>query len=168
MPAPKLPFDPIAEAERQWVAHDLDEPSAMAAATALMRAHQLVTATVEGALRPFGLTFARFEVLTLLTFTRTGTLPMAKIGTRLMVHPTSITNSVDKLEAQGLVERRPHPTDRRTTLAAITPEGRRVAKKAAAVLTDVRFGMPPADGDVAQLSTALERLRAHHGDLPDA
>src|SRR3954465_7883975 len=102
----------------------------MAAATSLMRAQQIVLAAVDAELRPMGLTFARFEALRLLAFTRRGELPMGKIGTRLMVHPTSVTNSIDRLEADGLVERRPHPDDRRTTLAAITSTGRSTVSRA--------------------------------------
>ena len=61
----------------------------------------------------------------LLTFTRTGQMPLGKIGQRLQVHPASVTNVIDRLEVDGLVRRRPHPTDQRTTLAAITAKGRR-------------------------------------------
>jgi DNA-binding MarR family transcriptional regulator len=66
---------------------------------------------------------------------------MAKIGVRLMVHPASVTNTVDRLEVQGLVRREPHPTDGRTTLAAITPAGRRVVERATKALGEVRFGL---------------------------
>ena len=52
------------------------------------------------------------------------------MGQRLMIHPTSVTNIIDRLEQQGLVRRLPHPTDGRTTLAEITDEGRSLAKRA--------------------------------------
>ena len=87
------------------------------------------SARVDEALRPFGLTFARYEALVLLTFTRSGSLPLGKMGERLMIHPTSVTNIVDRLEAQGLVRRVAHPTDRRTTLCEITDEGREVVRR---------------------------------------
>ncbi len=70
----------------------------------------------------------------LLSFTKRGRLPLGKIGERLQVHPTSVTNVIDRLESTGLVERIPHPDDARTTLAAITHKGRNVATKATAVL----------------------------------
>ena len=92
----------------------------MAAVTSLMRAQQIVLARVEEVLRPFDLTFARYEVLMLmlmLLFGRSGSLPLSRLGDRLQVHPTSVTNAVDRLEAQGLVRRSPHPRDRRATLA---------------------------------------------------
>src|SRR5260370_40250003 len=115
-------FDPIAEARRQW---DKRWPAgaAMAAATSIMRAQQIVLARVDEALRELGLTFARYEVLVLLSFSRRGALPLGKMGERLMIHPTSVTNLVDRLELAGLVRRMQHPEDRRTTLAELTGEG---------------------------------------------
>src|SRR5258708_3004530 len=100
-----LPFDAIAEARRQWDAHDLPESLAMAAATSVMRAQQIVSTAVDRALRPMGLTFARYEVLMLLSFSKEGMLPITRVGERLMVHPTGITKLVDKLEEHGFVRR---------------------------------------------------------------
>ena len=105
-------------------AHGWDDAAGgMEVVTTVMRVHQLLLAAVDEVLDPFGLTFARFELLTLLSFTKEGEMPLGKIGARLQVHPTSVTNAVDRLEREGLVRRSPHPTDRRTVLAAITPEG---------------------------------------------
>ena len=118
------------------------------------------------ALRPTGLTFARYELLMLLLFSREGRLPMGKARARLQVHPTSVTNAVDRLEAAGLVRREPHPTDRRATLVSFTERGARMAAdfesgqhEYAAVLFD---GMPDRrfDGLVQGLSDVLDRLRA--------
>ena len=106
----------------------------MAAITAVMRAQQIFQARVDEVLRPFELTFARYELLMLLHFSSRGSLPIKKASERLQVHPTSITNAVDRLEAAGLVERRPHPTDGRATLIEITDSGRSVALDATARL----------------------------------
>ena len=95
----------------------------MAAATSVMRVQQALLAEYDAIVGEHGLTFARYEALVLLTFTQSGELPMSKIGQRLMVHPTSATNIVQRLEAVGLVERRPNPSDGRGTLAAITETG---------------------------------------------
>ncbi len=59
----------------------------MTAITSVMRVQQLLLARVEDVLKPYGLTFAAFEALRLLAFTRHGSLPMGKMGERLMVHP---------------------------------------------------------------------------------
>ncbi len=93
----------------------------MAAVTSIMRAQQILLAELDALLRPFDLTFARYEALVLLSFSRTGALPLRLIGERLMVHPTSVTNTIDRLERAELVVRRPNPEDRRGTLAEITP-----------------------------------------------
>ena len=102
----KLPFDPIDEAARQW-AQRWDGVPAMHAVTSLMRVQQLVLGRLDAILRPHGLTFARYEALVLLCFSSRGSLPLGKMGERLQVHPTSITSIVQRLEADGLVSRRP-------------------------------------------------------------
>jgi DNA-binding MarR family transcriptional regulator len=118
-------LDPIEESRRQWLAHGWhDAADGMTTVISVMRIHQLFLARVDAALKPFALTFSRYEVLTLLSFTRSGTLPMSKISARLQVHATSTTNSVDRLEKAGLVARRSHPDDRRTTLVDLTEAGR--------------------------------------------
>jgi DNA-binding MarR family transcriptional regulator len=167
MPSPsrQLPFDPIAEARRHW---DERWPggSAMAAATSIMRAQQIVLARVDDALKRFDLTFARYEALVLLTFSRSGSLPLGKMGERLMIHPTSVTNIVDRLEAQGLVRRVDHPTDRRTTLCEITSEGRELVDKATAAVASVDLGITGlSDREVDQLTRLLRKLRKASGDF---
>src|SRR5919109_1706246 len=118
----KLPFDPIDEARRHWESR-WGRGDAMAAATAVMRVQQIVLGAVDEVLRPFDLTFARYEALVLLQFSRKGSLPLGKMGERLMIHPASVTNIVDRLENQGLVRRLAHPTDRRAALAVAPREG---------------------------------------------
>jgi DNA-binding MarR family transcriptional regulator len=140
----------------------------MSATTSVMRVHQLVIAQVDEALRPFGLTFARYEALVLLAFSRRGALPLGKMGDRLMLHPTSVTNIVDRLERQGLVERTAHPTDRRTTLASITDDGRRVVGKATEAVTSTGFGLASlTDDELDQLTGLLRKVRVAAGDFPD-
>ena len=163
-----LPFDAIAEARRQWEAHRWPVPSAMAAATSIMRAQQIVLARVDTVLRPLDLTFARYEALVLLYFSRQGSLPLGKMGDRLMLHPTSVTNIIDRLEDQGLVRRVPHPTDRRTTLAEITDDGRAVVEKATEAATSATLGMGGlTDRELDQLTTLLRKLRVDAGDFPE-
>ncbi len=163
----RLPFDPIEEARRQWVAHGWDDAAdGMAAVTSVMRAEQIFLARVDEVLRPFKLTFARYEALMLLSFSREGSLPLGKVGQRLQVHPTSVTNTIDRLEAQGFARRVPHPTDRRTTLAEITDAGRSVAEEATKAVNAGVFtatGLTP--GDQAELSRLLRKLRRSAGDF---
>jgi DNA-binding MarR family transcriptional regulator len=163
---PPSEFDAIAEARRHWTDRDLGEPLAMAAATSVMRAQQIVSNAVERALRPHELTFARYEVLMLLSFTSSGSLPITKVGERLMVHPTGITKLVDKLEQNGLVRRVANPDDRRGILAEITDEGRARAREATRAVTAVRFGADLADDDLEHLVSLVRRWRGSAGDLP--
>ncbi len=161
-----LDFDPIAEARRNWEAKGWGAPDAMCAATSLVRAQQIVLARIDAALAPFGLTFSRFEALALLTFSRAGALPMGKIGARLQVHPTSVTNTIGRLERDGLVRRTGADGDRRTVLAEITPDGRRTAAAAARALAHVGFGLDGLDrGQLAGIHDAVLPLRREAGDF---
>jgi DNA-binding MarR family transcriptional regulator len=140
----------------------------MAAVTSIMRAQQVLMARLNDLLRPLGLTFPRYEALMLLSFTRRGALPLGKIGERLQVHRTSVTNIVDKLEADGLVRRVPHAEDRRATLAEITDAGRETARRATDALNDAAFGIDALDDEAQEAVTALLRaLRVDAGDFVD-
>jgi DNA-binding MarR family transcriptional regulator len=163
----RLPFDPIAEARRQWSAHGwAPEAPAMATVTSIMRLQQIFLARADAELRPLGLTFARYEVVMLLSFSTTGSLPLGKIGERLQVNPASVTNAVDRLEAQGLVDRRPNPDDGRGTLAAITPKGRRVAGRATAAMNAHVFADLGLDQPALRaLFDSLAHLRRAAGDF---
>ncbi|WP_345499518.1 MarR family winged helix-turn-helix transcriptional regulator [Nocardia callitridis] len=152
-----LPLDPIQEAHRQWVGHGWGEVAdGMAAVTSLVRAQQIVMARVDEVLKPTGLTFSRYELLMLLSFSKQGGLPMAKASARLQVHPTSVTNTVDRLEAAHLVERVPHPSDRRATLIEITDAGRELVAHATEELNAKVFALPGIAHD--RLNTLLQIL----------
>jgi DNA-binding MarR family transcriptional regulator len=164
---PSLPFDPVEEARRRWEAHGWGEAAGgMAAVTSVMRAQQILLARIDEQLRDLELTFARYEVLMLLLFSRSGALPMAVIGSRLQVHPTSVTSAVDRLERQGLVARTPHPSDRRAKLASLTTPGRERALAATARLNKTVFADPGlGDAGVERLVGLLRELRRHAGDF---
>jgi DNA-binding MarR family transcriptional regulator len=165
-----LSFDPIQEAGRQWRRHWRGAPvEAMQAVTSVMRVQQILLARLNEALEPYGLTFARYEALMLLYFSRAGALPLGKIGARLQVHPASVTNLIDGLTQQGLVRREAHPTDGRVTLAAITDEGRELAERATPALNRGRFGLEALDRDqLRELNALLREVRAGADDfLPE-
>jgi DNA-binding MarR family transcriptional regulator len=82
------------------------------------------------------------------------------------VHPASVTNAIDRLELDGLVERIQHPTDGRTTLAALTDEGRRRVRQAAEALNTTVFvevGLP--DDRIASVVESLTELRRNSDDF---
>jgi DNA-binding MarR family transcriptional regulator len=169
MPQP-LDFDPIDRAGDLWQQHWPDEPAdvyaSMRAVTSIMRAHQILIAELDTMLRPFGITFSRYEALVLLVHSHDGALPLSKIGERLQVHATSVTNVIDRLEAAGLVRREPNPRDGRGTLAVITEEGRKVADKATVEFNNSRFAMTALGlDDLQRLFEILRRLRLDAQDF---
>lgn len=165
MPPQPLPFDPIARASELWDKH-IGPSTTMAAATSLMRVQQILQSAVDAALKPHGLTFARYEALVLLYFSTKGSLPMRVMGERLQLHPTSVTNIVDRLEADRLVRRVGHPTDRRTTLVEITEAGLAARERATEAVTTVDFGLTGlTDRQQEQLHELLTRVRRAAGDF---
>jgi DNA-binding MarR family transcriptional regulator len=162
-----LPFDPIARAAELWEAR-IGPSATMAAVTGVMRVQQIIQSAVDGALKPHSLTFARYEALVLLTFARSSSLPMRVMGERLQLHPTSVTNIVDRLERDGLVKRVPHPTDRRTTLVEITDEGRTRREAATKAVTAIDFGLSGlTERQTEQLTELLTKVRRAAGDFTD-
>jgi DNA-binding MarR family transcriptional regulator len=159
--------DPIDLARQNWIDAGWGEAAdGMALVTSVMRVQQLFLAQVESILRPHGLTFARFEVLRLLAFTRRGVLPVGKIGERLQVHPASVTNAVQRLEEAGLVERRANPDDGRSVLAEITSAGRHLVERCTKLLNDEVFADIPLSGARGtQLVGSLRELRHEFGDF---
>lgn len=161
-------FDPIDEAGRHWRRHwGSSHVAEMMAVTSVMRVQQIFLARLNEILDQFGLTFARYEALMLLYFTRAGALPLGKIGGRLQVHPTSVTNLIDGLERAGYVVRSPHPTDRRATLATITDLGRRTAVAATEALHEIRFGTESLSRPELQSLTDLLREFRLAADEPE-
>ncbi len=88
------------------------------------------------------------------------------MGQRLMVHPTSVTNTIDRLEAQRLVMRVADPDDRRRVLAEITEEGRKVALAATEVVHSIDFGLDCLSPEQAtELTRLLRQIRLSAGDF---
>lgn len=165
----RLPADPLAEARRQWLAHGwTDAAPGMMAVISVMRAQQILQARVDATLKPFRLTFARYELLTLLRFTRSGRMSMASASHRLQVHPTSVTNTVDRLEASGHVRREPHPGDGRATLIVLTDSGRELSERATVALNTEVFEHPGLDAaEAGALAGLITTLRRNAGDVVD-
>ena len=161
--------DPIREAHRQWVAHGWgDAADGMAMVTSVVRVQQLLLERIDAVLRPLGLTFARYEVLRLLSFSSAGAMPMTRLGSLLQVHPTSVTSAVDRLEKQGYVVRSRRESDRRVVLATITDAGRAVVDEATGGLNSSVFEVPGlSSSELADLTRLLGMLRAGAGDRVD-
>lgn len=165
--SPALRQDPIELARQNWSdAGWGDAADGMALVTSIMRVQQLLLGRIETLLRPRGLTFARFEVLRLLAFTRRGELPVGKIGERLQVHPASVTNAVQRLEEAGLVARRTNPDDGRSVLAEITPVGRLLVESCTVLLNQEVFSqLDLGAADTTDVRRGLDELRRASGDF---
>ncbi len=159
--------DPIAVARANWERAGWgDVAEGMVAVTSVMRAHQILLARVENALRPYDLSFSRFELLRLLAFSRSGALPITKASDRLQVHVTSVTHAIRRLEANGLVQRIPHPTDGRTTLVQITDLGRSTVEDATVTLNEQVFAdIGLSERESQALASSIETLRRGAGDF---
>lgn len=167
MSTPPAKRDPIALARDNWARSGWgDVADGMVAVTSVMRAHQILLARVETALRPYDLSFSRYELLRLLAFSGSGALPITKASDRLQVHVTSVTHAIRRLESDGLVERVPHPTDGRTTLVRLTELGRSTVEDATVTLnTEVFADIGMSDSESRTLAATIESLRRHAGDF---
>jgi MarR family transcriptional regulator, organic hydroperoxide resistance regulator len=72
-----------------------------------------------------GLTAAQATALRELT----GPMTMSELAERMSCEPSNATYVIDKLESQGLLERRPHPRDRRAKELVLTPDGAELREK---------------------------------------
>jgi DNA-binding MarR family transcriptional regulator len=163
------PRDPILVADAHWKQLGCDTGWHFRASLSIYRADDLIRERDDAALRPHHLTRAKHEALAILYFSRSGELPLGKLGERLLVHPTSVTSTVDALERRGLARRVSHPTDRRATLARITPKGRRAMQDSCSKIVANRSGLEAlTDEDAAKLFDLLARVRADAGDLKRA
>jgi len=164
--APNVDRDPILEAYHLWISHGWEDCAAgCTAVTSLMRVHQVLTKRADQILAPIDLTFARYELLVRLYF-RGGSLPLNQLGKQLQIHQTSITSLVDRLEKQDLIKRTPHPTDRRSTIAQITPAGRVLTGKAIKLLNSQLFrDLGLTGGEANVLIGLLMKMRRSWNDI---
>jgi DNA-binding MarR family transcriptional regulator len=158
--------DPILEAHHLWDENGWEDcADGCTAVTSLMRVHQVLTRRADQILAPIDLTFARYELLVRLYF-RNEALPLSQLGRQLQIHQTSITSLVDRLEKQDLIKRVPHPTDRRSTLAEMTPAGRVLTGKAINLLNSELFrDLGLAGNETGMLIGLLLKMRRSWGDI---
>ena len=125
------------------------------------------TTLIEGEVRSrlrerFDVTLPRFDLMAQLERAPAG-LTMSELSRRLMVTGGNVTGITDMLEAEGLVARVDHPTDRRAYTVKLTPAGRRLFAKMAAA--HERWVVGLLDGldvqEQEQLYRTLARLKQH-------
>jgi DNA-binding MarR family transcriptional regulator len=158
--------DPIRVADEHWRSHGWDIGEHFSASLSIYRTDELIRLFDDVALRPHRLTRSRHEALAVLFFSRHGEIPLVTLSERLLVHPTSVTSTVDSLERLGYVDRVAHPTDRRATLARITAKGRRGMQQTCSIIAAGGCGLAALDERQAmRLFNLLAKVRADAGDI---
>ena len=159
--------DPVEWSREQWIAHDRPAPDQFTAMVAILRTHQAMTASIDATLRTHELTRTGYLLMTTLQLSRDGTRPLGQLSRHLMVHPTTVTLALDQLEKRKLVRRNPHPTDRRTILAVLTPAGQEILDQATKALAENDFGLTGVDGELSRRAVdVLGDVRERIGDVP--
>jgi DNA-binding MarR family transcriptional regulator len=159
-------FDPIVRSVDNWDSRGWHGGERLKAALSIVRVEQIIRRNSIEVLRPSGVSHKRHDLLTLLYFTREGQMPLGKISSHLLVHPTSVTAAVDALVKIGQVERFPHPTDRRTIFARITHDGRRAVEVSTPALAASQYGLDClTEAEATELFRLLRKVRAAAGDL---
>jgi DNA-binding MarR family transcriptional regulator len=128
-------------------------------ATLLIRSARVISARVDEVVAPLGLTVPKFEVLGFLIGTPDGEMSFAELKRRMFMHPATMGHTIRLLEADGLVKRRAHETDRRAYVAVLTAKGRTAARKGLDALREIGFGCEglsvPAAKAISSRLTAL-------------
>jgi MarR family transcriptional regulator, transcriptional regulator for hemolysin len=99
---------------------------------------RLIRRRFERRARQTGLSLTRHQARTLLYIARAEGLSQATAATRLDIEPIALVRLLDRLHEEGLVDRRPHPTDRRVRTLWLTPLGWRAVERVLAINAEVR------------------------------
>jgi len=126
-----------------------DQERATLAVTGCIRADSVIQAALASVLRSHGISPAGFNMLMILDG-EGGPLCPHELSERRLVTRGTVTGVLDSLEHAGLVERRPHPVDRRSLLIELTDEGQALLAR---VVPDVRR----AEGELLGDLSATER-----------
>jgi DNA-binding MarR family transcriptional regulator len=130
------------------------------ASEALDRVACAATRRLERHAVDFGLSDAKLEVLEVLCCCADRRACLHALGDELGVTRPNVTKLVDGLERGGLVERLPHPSDRRMVQAHVTRQGLRVAEEALPGRGEVleRLWDRLDDDELAQLVALLQAV----------
>lgn len=157
--------DEVGRLVNQWAAErpDLDLRT-MATVARLLNVAALIQARLAAFAAEYGLSIPEGDVL--FTLRRAGSpyrLPPSAIAESLLVPSGTMTNRLDRLEQQGLIERLPHPTDRRSMEVQLTDRGRELVDEAVTghVESERRMLEPLSERDRATLDRLTSRLLEH-------
>jgi len=129
----------------------------------LLSCTNLVEAEIRGKLRTaFGITLPRFDLMAQLERNPAG-LKMNELSRRLMVSGGNVTGLTDQLEKEGLVARTDDPGDRRAYTVKLTPAGRALFARMAAVheqwVIELFSGLTSTEK--SQIHRLLAKLKLH-------
>jgi len=130
-------------------------PRRVVATSAVFRANKIITGRMDAVLSTLDLTTPRYELLGLLDNTDGGRLSLGELGRTTLYHPATMTYTIDGLEKRGLITRQPDPRDRRAVLAVITPEGRKVVRRATKLLDELDWGLAEVSEEEATILAVL-------------
>lgn len=140
-----------------------DEAAWMPAWLALVRTHARLWDEIEAQMRrATGLTMPRYDVLMQLEGAG-GRLRLSELADAVVLSASGLSKLLDRMEESGLVTREADPADARSTLAAITPRGRQVVRRARAAHhahLQSAFGDALVGRDAADLLRVMNRLDA--------
>lgn len=157
--SPSIDADPIGFLLENWEVKGQPQAEYYAAAVSVFRIHQQISSIFERALKPSRINRTAYHLMTTLYMSENMTRTLGQLSKNILMHPTTVTLIIDQLEKRDLVERTSHPTDRRATLAQLTPTGAQLVMECSAALSDVNFGLPGVDKDtVAGLTADLRRV----------
>jgi DNA-binding MarR family transcriptional regulator len=126
--------------------------------TAVTRVNAILADEMDGEI---GMSLERYGILLMLSQAEDGAMRPSELADSLPLTRSGITRLVDRVERDGLIERRSCPTDRRGNLVALTSEGERAFRKAGRVHLrgiDEHIGSHLTEHELAQLGALLRKL----------
>lgn len=124
------------------------------------RINRLVQALAQPHLARFGLTYAGWQTLMALAYSKHQALPMTKLAKRVASHPTTLTRTIERLVRLGYVRRVHKKNDRRVTVIEILPEGEKARDAVLRARDESQFdleGIP--DDHLGELVNLLREVR---------
>ena len=156
-----LQLDGMGEALKRRIKQTADFANpAQEAMLNLIVAADYVSVRLERACAEFGITRPQYNVLRILRGAHPAGHPRAEIAARLLAKAPDVTRLVDRLQAQGLVERDRVEEDRRLSIARITKKGLRLLEEMQPLIAEEhqRFGQRVSRRDCLELSRICETI----------
>ncbi len=133
-------------------------------------ASRLITREYQPLLDELGLTYPQY--LALMVLWEHDGLSVNDIGQKLLLNTNTVTPLLKRMEAQGLVARRRSADDERRVIVSLTPQGRALQERAAAIPAALVAGLSADDVDeqalrdmLAQLQRIIQHLSQKQGGL---